>query len=341
MRRREPAWTRLPDERLLDVRLCDLRLTLRGAPVQRELERLYRELAARGIRFRPHAWLAEEWFSPDGVPGFAVPFWLAHPRLQRLEQRMAGEAEGSNRNWRMRILRHEAGHAIDNAWRLRRRARWRALFGRAGQRYPAQYRVRPASRSHVRHLGDWYAQAHPTEDFAETFAVWLTPRSGWRRRYAGWPVRRKLEYVQALAADEFRGTRPPVRRRDRVESLAENTRTLREHYLARLAHRRRRALADALLRRAARVPPALQGRRMQPLAAVLRAAKPALRAGLTRRAGVDHYTACQLLRLAIERSAALELSARAPRRVLLARLRAALERAARLYLASGQLRMRL
>ena len=25
------------------------------------------------------------------------------------------------------------------------------------------------------HLDPWYAQSHPDEDFAETFAVWLTP----------------------------------------------------------------------------------------------------------------------------------------------------------------------
>jgi len=268
-----------------------------------------------------------------------VPFYLAHPRLQRLEQRMTGEAEGSNRNWRMRILRHECGHAIDNAWRLRRRARWRALFGRASQRYPAEYRVRPASRRHVQHLGDWYAQAHPTEDFAETFAVWLQPRSGWRRRYAAWPARSKLEYVQELAG-EFARPRPPVRTRDRIEPLADNTRTLRQHYRAKLAAQRRRALVDVLLKRASRVPRARQGVREQELAVLLRAAKPVLRASLERH-GVDRYTAWQLLRLAVGRCERLRLVARAPRRVLLPRLRTALLGASRQYLASGYLRMRL
>jgi len=339
MKRREPAWVHLSDEQLLDMRLCDLHLKVRGSPIEGELARLYDELAARGIRFRPHAWLAEEWFSPDGIPGFAVPFYLAHPRLQRLEQRMTGEAEGSNRNWRMRILRHECGHAIDNAWRLRRRARWRALFGRASQRYPAEYRVRPASRRHVQHLGDWYAQAHPTEDFAETFAVWLQPRSGWRRRYAAWPARSKLEYVQELAG-EFARPRPPVRTRDRIEPLADNTRTLRQHYRAKLAAQRRRALVDVLLKRASRVPRARQGVREQELAVLLRAAKPVLRASLERH-GVDRYTAWQLLRLAVGRCERLRLVARAPRRVLLPRLRTALLGASRQYLASGYLRMRL
>src|SRR5256885_16453644 len=83
--------------------------------------------------------------------------------------------------FRSRILRHEAGHALDNAYRLRRRKRWRAVFGPASLPYPARYRARPGSRRYVHHLGEWYAQAHPSEDFAETFAVWLTPKSGWRK----------------------------------------------------------------------------------------------------------------------------------------------------------------
>jgi hypothetical protein len=340
VKRREPAWAKLDDEQLLEVRLCDLRLSMRGSPLQGALEQLYRELAARGIRFRPHAWLAEDWFSPDGVPGFAVPFYLAHPRLQRLERRMTGEAEGSRSAWRMRILRHEAGHAIDNAFRLRRRARWRALFGRASQRYPREYRARPGSRRHVQHLGEWYAQSHPAEDFAETFAVWLQPRSGWRRRYAAWPALAKLEYVAALA-DEFAHQRPPVHGRDRIEPLADNTRTLRQHYRAKRGAQRQRALADALLRRAARVPAALRGAREQPLAPLLRARKAALRSWLERASGADRYTTWQILRLAITRSERLGLTARATQRVLLPRVRAALLRATRLYLGSAQLRMRL
>src|ERR1700688_1869834 len=250
MKRRRPAWARLDDEALLDVRLCDLRLRLAGTVVQGRIARLYRELAARGIAFRPHAWLAVDWFSPDGVPGFAVPFYLAHPRLTRLERKMTGEVEGTNRNWQMRILRHEAGHAIDSAYRLRRRARWRTLFGPASRRYAAQYRARPASRSHVQHLGEWYAQAHPTEDFAETFAVWLQPHSDWRRRYALWPARRQLEYVAQLAAEIGRRA-PPVDGRERIEALEDSTLTLREHYRRKRAaqRRRQRLLADAWLRK--------------------------------------------------------------------------------------------
>ena len=341
MKRARLAWTRLRDEQLLDQRLCDLRLQLPGTAVQARIARLYRELGARGISFRPHAWLSEEWFSPDGVPGFAVPFYLAHPRLTRLERKMTGVVEGSNLNWQMRILRHEAGHAIDSAYRLRRRARWRALFGHASRRYASQYRARPASQHHVQHLGEWYAQAHPTEDFAETFAVWLQPHSGWRRRYALWPARRKLEYVERLA-QEIGRQRPAVLRRDRIEALDSNTLTLREHYRRkrRTERGRHRALADRLLRKvfsaATEVRPAATR-----AAALLRQMKPSLRATLERRAGVDRYAAQQLVRLAIERCEHLGLRQRGPRRAAIPQLRAALVRMARGYIASDALRLRL
>jgi hypothetical protein len=330
----------MADEQLLDLRLCDLRLRLRGTPVQNRIARLYRELAARGIAFRPHAWLAEEWFSPDGVPGFAVPFYLAHPRLMRLERKMTGAVEGSNANWQMRILRHEAGHAIDSAYRLRRRARWRALFGHASRRYPAHYRARPASHHHVQHLGEWYAQAHPTEDFAETFAVWLQPKSSWRRRYAAWPAKRKLEYV-AQVAEEIGGHRPAVAARDKIEAVEHNPRTLREHYRRkhRAERRRHRALADSLLRkvftdRDSARPGAV------PAARLLRDLKLSVRTTLEQRAGTDRYGAQQLLRMAIERCEHLHLYQRGSRRALVPKLRTALVRMARGYI-SEDIRLRL
>src|SRR5579871_3262114 len=247
---RRQDWTRLSDDQLLRLRMCDLHLDLRRSPLRRYVERLYEELDDRGIRFRPHVWLSNDWFSPDGVPGIAVPFYLAHPRLRRLARKMTREIEGSNANWLQRILRHEAGHAIDSAFRLRRRAHWRTIFGPASRPYRARYRARPASRHHVQHLGEWYAQSHPTEDFAETFAVWLAPRSGWQRRYASWPAIRKLNFVQQFAG-EAAGDRPPVRSRAHIEPIRENQRTLADYYRAKLARERTRRglLADRMLGR--------------------------------------------------------------------------------------------
>jgi hypothetical protein len=163
------------------------------------------------------------------VPGFAIPFYLVHPRLARLERRMMLEVEGGTREECLRILRHECGHALQHAYELQRRARWRELFGSPSKKYPKVYRPNPASRRFVQHLRLYYAQSHPVEDFAETFAVWLQPRHLWRRRYAGWPALRKLEYVDQLMA-EIGSQRPRVRTRQQVDPLSRLRKTLGEHY---------------------------------------------------------------------------------------------------------------
>jgi hypothetical protein len=221
---------RWPDDRLLDTRFCDLRLTLGNSGLVADaLRQLEHELENRSIEFLPHWWLSDCWFCPDGVPGFAIPFYLAHPRLMRLEQQYMLEVEGGDAESCIRIMRHETAHALANAYRLHLRAAWRRRFGRASRLYPESYLPRPGSRSYVIHLDHWYAQSHPAEDWAETFAVWLDPRSRWRERYQNWPALKKLEYVDTVM-QEIRGTTPPVRTRKQVDALSTLTITLREYF---------------------------------------------------------------------------------------------------------------
>ena len=191
-------WPDLSDDELLNLRLADLPLTLTGTVVETRIDQLKGELAARGLNFPLHFYLSDEWFTPDGQASMAVPFYLAHPRLERLEKAQVLAVEGGEHEWCMRILRHEAGHVIDNAYKLRLRKQRRRLFGSSSQPYPEYYAPRPYSKSFVLHLDPWYAQSHPDEDFAETFAVWLTPESNWKTRYAGWPAIKKLEYMDQL-----------------------------------------------------------------------------------------------------------------------------------------------
>ncbi|HEY2591737.1 MAG TPA: putative zinc-binding metallopeptidase [Steroidobacteraceae bacterium] len=324
------AWTRLTDEQLLAMRLCDLRLAVETSRLAPHLRRLYRELEARGIGFKPHAWLSEEWFSPDGVPGIAIPFYLAHPRLERLERRVMREVEGGNSRWLMRILRHEAGHALDNAYRLRRRRRWREVFGPASLPYPHRYRARPGSRRYVHHLGEWYAQAHPTEDFAETFAVWLKPNSDWRKTYAAWPAFNKLNLVEELLAS-CRGRAPPVRNRHRIDSITSDTRTLAQVYRRKLARRRsdRRGLAQELLLKAFSVE--RERPRAARVATLLRASKTPLVEAVSRELGLPPYSVYQILRMLIERCERLELYVRGSRRDAERNARWILGRVARFY----------
>jgi hypothetical protein len=229
------VWAAWPDKALLELRFKDLDITWHDTPIEDHVAELGEELNARGLRFRPHVWLSSEWMSPLGVPGIAVPFYLAHPRLMRLERKQLLEVEGGTRVECLKILRHECGHAVQQAYRLHRRRRWQELFGLSSKRYPDAYRPNPSSKRFVQHLRMYYAQSHPDEDMAETFAVWLKPRARWRKRYAGWPALEKLEYVDELMA-EIADQPAPVRSREHVEPLNKNEKTLGRHYAERRAH---------------------------------------------------------------------------------------------------------
>ena len=232
----DPDWAALSDEALLDVRMCDLGLAIAGTDLEPRIAQLLDELAAKGLRkLRVHFWLSDEWFTPDDVPGIAIPFYLAHPRLARLELAQMLEVEGGDAVSCMRILRHEAGHAVDNAYRLRRRPTRRRLFGAPATPYPEYYTPKPYSKSFVHHLDHWYAQSHPDEDFAETFAVWLDPASSWAVRYSGWPAARKVEYMDHLMRQLAR-RRPDVKSKRLVDPINRLRKTLREHYAKKREH---------------------------------------------------------------------------------------------------------
>ena len=223
-----PEWAELPDEPLLDLRIADLPIRIEGTLGDR-ITQLRDEIASRQLTVPLHFYLSDEFYTPDGTSSIALPFYLAHPRLARLEESQMLEVEGGEHEWCMRILRHEVGHAIDNAYRLRRRRQRREVFGSPNQPYPEFYTPRPYSRSFVLHLDSWYAQSHPDEDFAETFAVWLTPGSEWRQRYAGWPALKKLEFMDALMGRLTR-EKPRVENTDEVDPLPSLKQTLRQHY---------------------------------------------------------------------------------------------------------------
>ena len=146
------AWASLPDEDLLDLRLRDLKARHRGDDGSRVHRAALRELAERRSGFRPHFWLSDEWFTPDGVPGVAVPVLPRPPAPRAARAAQMLEVEGGTPEWCMRILRHETGHAIDNAYRLRRRragARVRAARRSATR---STTRRKPYSQSYVVHL---------------------------------------------------------------------------------------------------------------------------------------------------------------------------------------------
>jgi len=225
----DPWWLDLDTKELLDVRLCDLELQIEGSVLGERIDSLYDELERKHLGYRPYVWLSDDWFTPEGSSGFAVPFYLAHPRLVRLEHGQMFEAEGSTKVQCMRLLRHETAHAIDNAYKLHKRRDWREAFGRYSDPYKTNYQPIPTSKNYVQNLGHWYGQSHPAEDWAETFSVWLRPNSRWRSVYAGWPALRKLRAVDAMMK-EVGSKKQLVKTRARDDSLPKLRMTLREHY---------------------------------------------------------------------------------------------------------------
>ena len=195
-----------PDvQEILAKPIKELGLKLEGSPLERFVHQLYRELERKGLKkFRPLCYLTDEWGCPSGEPVIGIPFYLANPQLARLEKEM-NDLEDAREI--MLYLRHEAGHAFNYAYELYKTGEWRALFGPFRRPYRDNYRPIPFSRRFVRNIAGWYAQKHPDEDFAETFAVWLTPHSKWRRKYKGWGAMEKLRYVDQ-AARKFRETDP-------------------------------------------------------------------------------------------------------------------------------------
>jgi len=192
-------WASLSDQELLERRISTLGLRLEGTALQPLIQQLYDELSAKGLVFHPSCHIGDEWFVPIGIPAIFIPFFLVHDRLRALERTMMLEVEGETPDWFMKLMRHEAGHAYSYGYRLQRKKQWQQTFGRTSREgTPTTYRPRPFSRGYVMHLDDWYAQSHPDEDFAETFAIWLTPGVDWRKEYGGWRALKKLEYVDEL-----------------------------------------------------------------------------------------------------------------------------------------------
>ena len=181
---------------LLSRQISELGLAIPGTRVERMVDQLYQELDARNLKFHPPVYLSDQWGCPDGTPLIGVPFYLADPRLEKIEDDFAEGIESDQES--MRFLRHEAGHAFNYAYRLYDRPDWRQTFGPYSRPYRERYQADPFSHDYVRHILGWYAQKPPDEDFAESFAVWLTPDLDWRKAYQGWPALAKLEYVDRV-----------------------------------------------------------------------------------------------------------------------------------------------
>jgi hypothetical protein len=230
----------MTDDEILKLRFKNISLSITGSDVEDRMLQLNSELESKGLTFRPQIFLGDEWFSPEGMNAISVPFYLANTRLKNLERTLMLDVEGGDPEWFMKLLRHEAGHCFDHCYKFSETKKWSKVFGSPGVDYqPETYRPQPYSKSYVKHLDRWYAQAHPDEDFAETFAVWLDPKSNWKKEYAKWPgALAKLNYMDSLAVVSM--AVPNTAEKGRVPSAVANlTSTLEKYY-----ERRKREGAD-------------------------------------------------------------------------------------------------
>lgn len=218
------------EQELLEIKISDLKLSLKDSFVFPLIKIVKKELKQKKININPTFWFSDEWFCPDGTIGIAIPFFLAHPKLTKLERKHTLEAEGETKTWCLKLLRHEFGHVIDNAYGLRRYRERSKIFGKVSVKYPIRYDYLPYSKRYVRNLGWGYAQSHPAEDFAETFATWLDPDSNWKERYGDWPCIQKIEFVDK-AMKRIQNSAPTITTcLEKIDPIEKMDITLKDYY---------------------------------------------------------------------------------------------------------------
>jgi hypothetical protein len=294
---------------LLNTPISAMGLSLEDSPVEPLIQRLYRELEVKGLQFKPEFYATDAWGCPDEVPIIGIPFYLLDRRLVRIEEEQTGEIEDNHMI--MMLLRHEAGHAINYAYQLYKKPEWLQMFGPFSKPYRDNFRPNPFSRQFVRHIvhhqyGRTYAQKHPDEDFAETFAVWLTPRSCWRERYRNWPALQKLQYVNRLmreiADDE------PRRRSGRLCTPLEDMNVLLAEHYGQRAERYRAAAQGYVDDKLRELFPPVRGGRMIPACDLFRKHRRRLAHRVMRWSALDQDEVQALLEKLEDRAAALDLA---------------------------------
>jgi len=188
-----------PIQEILNIKICDLDLKLSSSYIYPFINQALQELKHHNLFIKPNFYISDGWFCLDKTADIEIPFYLLHPKLIKIDQKKTGFTEGIGKKCLL-FLRHEIGHAIDNVYRLRNKKDNERikLFGKASLPYKVYYQYHPCRKDFVANIDDYYAQSHPTEDFAETFAIWLNPRSNWKRFSKNKLILKKLYYIDNL-----------------------------------------------------------------------------------------------------------------------------------------------
>lgn len=216
---------------LRTTQIRDMGLQIEGTRLEPIIKEFQAEIEKLGVpQLRPRFYLSTEWGVAFGSISIALPFYLAKPELEQIQAEQVGHIEGVSKADILRYLRHEMGHVVNYGFRLYEQQEWVKLFGSITQPYIEEYNKQPFSRRFVRHLPGWYAQKHPDEDWAETFAVWMTPGQDWRKTYEKWAsALAKLQYCDRIMTD-LRNREPLVKVEERDEDVGEIAYSVHEYY---------------------------------------------------------------------------------------------------------------
>jgi hypothetical protein len=199
-------WSILSSTELLKLRWKELNLNLNQSPIEFHLKEVLHDLKLKGFLFKPEFFISDAWYVSLNYTAIAIPYYLLHPRLIKLEQEIMGKIEGENATKLRRLIRHELGHSIDHAYKLQKNIERMKLFGSSNLSYPESYKPNHfLKKNYVQYLGQNYGSSHPDEDWAETFATWFDQRIHWRLRYPTGMTRKKLNFVNQLM-NEIKGT---------------------------------------------------------------------------------------------------------------------------------------
>jgi len=214
---------------LLATPLNKLNLQIAGSNLEKQISLLSSELQSKNIHFMPECYLSDEWGCPHLAPIIGIPFYLADETLRQMEKKYT-PTEAETDEEILMYLRHEAGHALNYAYKVYKLPEWERIFGPFSFPYIDKYHNIPNHPSFVTYLPDWYAQKHPDEDFAETFAVWLDPGSNWEQKYTNTKAMEKLEFVNKITSTALL-TAPIISSGYRDNPIEELSLTLSDWYV--------------------------------------------------------------------------------------------------------------
>jgi hypothetical protein len=231
---------KLSSRKILSLQLCNLGIKLKeNKIICNNIKKLTTELEKKGLKhFNPKYYIGDEWFSPSESISISIPFFLCHPKLRKLEKQKVGFVEGDSSKWFMQLLRHETGHCIDYAYQLSKSQEWKKKFGNPNKKYSVDtYPFDITSKDFVINLEDHYAQSHPEEDFAETFAVWLQyDKATWKSIYKTWPkALSKLNYIDKKC-NEIKNLAPIYTTTSQLANINRLRITLKTYYNTKSKH---------------------------------------------------------------------------------------------------------